>query len=101
MVGDILLFIQQGQKQIPQLPPAGLCAAFDDPAFCRSCRRPGGRNAADILPADYVSDPVAERREMEDEILERKRNKLKVTVREQIDARKGLEALRKYQEEVK
>lgn len=50
---------------------------------------------------DYVSDPVAERREMEDEILERKRHKLKVTVREQLDARKGLETLKKYQEAIK
>lgn len=50
---------------------------------------------------DYISDPAADRRDMEDALLERKNRKNRVTVREQLDARRELEALRSYQEEIR
>lgn len=49
---------------------------------------------------DYISDPAADRRYMEDALLERKNRKNRVTVREQLDARRELEALKAYQQEV-
>lgn len=49
---------------------------------------------------DYSSDPARERRDMEDKLLDRSSRKVRSTAREQIDARRELEALKAYQNEV-
>jgi hypothetical protein len=49
---------------------------------------------------DYINDPEQDKREIEKKLLDTREKKEYVTVREQFDARRELQALRKYQEEV-
>lgn len=50
---------------------------------------------------DYISDPVQDRRDMEDKLLDRRSTKIRSTAREQLDARRDLAALRAYQEDIR
>lgn len=49
---------------------------------------------------DYINDPEQDKREIEKKLLDTREKKERVTVREQFDARRELEALKKYQEEI-